>query len=170
MHWPDGARHPLSSGNFHIVVFAHPCCPCTRATLQKLDESLTRIPRATSVSVVFVTAGLNAVEALSSPSVAYARRLPGVDVRFDETGEEARRFRATTSGEVFAFDRQGRCLFHGGVTTGRGHLGDSAGQRELERLASGVARETCIAPVFGCALPAAGPGCIGQECTLIENN
>lgn len=153
--WPDAAWPTAPSASFQIVVFAHPFCPCTRATLQKLDESLTRLPDETRISVIFVTAGLKPAEVAGSSTVEFARRLPGVEVRFDETGDWAERFHARVSGEVFAFDRQGRRRFHGGVTTGRGHLGDAAGQELLERLALGVTEESSTAPVFGCALPRA---------------
>lgn len=153
--WPD-ASLPASSDRYQIVIFAHPCCPCTRATLNKFDESLTRLPSNTSIQVIFTTVGLIPSAVAESPTVAFARQLKGVDVQFDETGDIARRFHATVSGEVFAFDRQGRRLFHGGVTAGRGHQGDSVGQQQLERLVCGESREAYSAPVFGCTLAIGG--------------
>ena len=151
--WPVMTTSLPASKTFRIVLFAHPCCPCTRATLEELNESLTRLPKDTSVSIVFVTAGLAESDVAGSPNVALARQLSGVQVRFDCTGEEARRLNATVSGEVFAFDRAGRLVFQGGLTPGRGHQGESAGQKRLEQLASGLAHEPCTAPVFGCHLP-----------------
>src|SRR5690349_7947044 len=53
--WPAAAT-PAPAG-YRIVVFAHPHCPCTRATLNKFDESLTRLPRGTFIRFVFATAG-----------------------------------------------------------------------------------------------------------------
>src|SRR5262245_36753101 len=109
--WPEGDTYGASpcaaKGAFRIVVFAHPGCPCTRATLHKVDESLTRLPRTACVSVIFVTPGLKRTDICGSDTLAFARRLPGVEVRLDDTGAEARRFGATVSGEVFAFDGRG---------------------------------------------------------------
>jgi hypothetical protein len=150
----DG-RQLFEPGRFRIVFFAHPLCPCTRASLCELDESLARLPDDTSASVVFVTAGLHESDVERSPIVNQARRIPGVEVRFDETGREAKRYHASISGEVFGVDRSGRVLFHGGLTPGRGHQGDSGGQRLLERIARGNFHDSpCRAPVFGCPLPA----------------
>lgn len=171
-HWPTGAVSAPSSANFRIVVFAHPCCPCTHATLHKLDESLTRLPGDTSIRVVFVTSGLNPADISGSPGVAFARRLPGVELQFDQTGEISRRFHATVSGEVFAFDRTGRLMFHGGLTAGRGHLGDSVGQQQLESLLRGAARKPFKAPVFGCSLPggALTPGMLDARAAVSQSS
>lgn len=165
--WPEAATPAPATAEYRIVVFAHPHCPCTRATLHKFDESLTRLPRETFLRFVFATAGLSPAAVAGSSNVASARRLPGVDVRFDHSGAETRRFGATVSGEVFVFDHAGRRVFHGGVTSGRGHEGDSAAQQELEGLVRGTARTSYTAPVFGCRLPLGDlrPG----DCEVFEN-
>lgn len=150
--WPQTGIEVSTLGH-RIVVFAHPLCPCTQATLDTIDELLTRLPQTASVHVVFCTAGLDAQAIAHSRSLAFARRLPGVVVCCDETGEEARRFGATISGEVFAFDPDGRRVFHGGITPGRGHRGTSAGRDQLEHLLAGRHHEPCTSSVFGCALP-----------------
>jgi hypothetical protein len=174
--WPDetcvlkSADSEVAAGKFRIVVFAHPFCPCTRATLHKFDESLTRLPGNSAVSVVFVTAGLQMADVTGSDNVAYARRLPGVEVRFDHTGDESRRFGASVSGEVFAFNCRGCRVFHGGVTSGRGHEDASVGQQQLERLAGGFAEEAYTGPVFGCALPAGGLSHCERACRASEKN
>jgi hypothetical protein len=151
--WPESKLSMPSTADYRIVIFAHPYCPCTRATLNKLDESLTRLPGNTAVCVIFATVGLDLKKVADSPTVSFARQLKGVDVRMDDSGDEVRRFRATVSGEVFAFDRQGQRIFHGGITAGRGHHGDSVGQQQLERLVCGLSHEVCEAPIFGCKLP-----------------
>lgn len=151
-NWPDADRNPTSAA-YTVVVFAHPLCPCTRATLNKLHESITRFPDDRRIEVIFATAGLDSADVADSFNVRTARRLEGVEVRFDETGEIVRRFGATVSGEVFAFDREGRRVFHGGITTGRGHEGDSTSQREFERRICGRASDAFSAPVYGCLLP-----------------
>jgi hypothetical protein len=164
--WPAGAFAADPSAGFRVVLFAHPCCPCTRATLNKLDESLPRIPGGTSIHVIFVTAGLSPADLSGSTLVDMARGLPGVDVRLDDTGDEARRFGAKISGEVLVFDRQGRRVFHGGLTSARGHDGESAAQQQLERTLRGQSYDSYTAPVYGCALPAGGRAAAGPQSKL----
>jgi hypothetical protein len=142
-----------SSEKYRVIVFAHPFCPCTRATLNKLDESLTRFPAGVSIRVIFSTFGLPVSAVSSSAIVAQARRLKGVEVESDNSGTKASEFNAKVSGEVFAFNRQGSCVFHGGLTSGRGHQGESIGQRELELRVCENVNEPYIGPVFGCTLP-----------------
>jgi len=144
---------PGDAAGFHILLFAHPFCPCTRATLSELEESVARLPADVSVNVVFVTRGLTQPEVEASSIVGQARGMSRVNVHFDTTGLEAQRFGATVSGEVFALDAAGRVVFHGGLTPARGHQGDSAGQTALEQLARGMTPTTTTAPTFGCRLP-----------------
>src|SRR5262249_43381383 len=62
-----------SIGQFRIVLFAHPLCPCTRASLCELEESLARLPPDVAVSIVFVTAGLLPAEVAQSSTIPQAR-------------------------------------------------------------------------------------------------
>ena len=150
--WPQ-SNLAVSTDGYRIIVFAHPFCPCTQATLDQLDESLTRLPANTSVHVVFSTAGLPPEQIDRSRSLRFARQIKGVAVHRDDTGEETQKFGATISGEVVAFDPSGRRVFHGGITAGRGHRGASTGQDQMESLILGRCRTPCSAPVFGCSLP-----------------
>jgi hypothetical protein len=143
----------VDASRIQLLLFAHPFCPCTRATLSELEESLARLPADVSVRVVFVTCGFEAAEVEASSIVNQARSLSRGIVQFDTTGREARRFGATTSGEVFAVNAEGQVLFHGGLTPARGHQGDAAGQTSLELLAQGIPSAISTAPVFGCRLP-----------------
>jgi hypothetical protein len=156
--WPLDAPslHPALlkvPGHAEVVVFAHPFCPCTRATLQELDESLTRLPSTTAVTVVFVTAGLPAAAVADSDTIRLARQIPRVAVRLDDTGELVRQFGASISGEVFAFNSHGRRIYRGGLTPARGHQGDAAGQEQFEQLVNQNSDTACEAPVYGCPLP-----------------
>lgn len=162
--WPGGVSLGPSATGFRIVVFVHPLCPCTQATLQELDETLVRIPNDVSVVAVPVTCGLSPTDMASSRIIARLQRIPRVTIHPDPDGELRRRFGARVSGEVFAFAGD-RCVYHGGLTPGRGHQGDFAGQRRLEGLAAATGRlrgrpteACCEAPVFGCRLP-------GDDCS-----
>ncbi len=82
----------------------------------------------------------------------YGRRLSAT-VHFDGEGDERRRFRAFTSGQVLVYDVAGRLVFDGGLTAARGHAGPNPGQAALFELLTDkrtVARKAW--PVFGCPL------------------
>jgi hypothetical protein len=81
-----------------------------------------------------------------------AAAIPGVKVRVDVDGVEARRFGAETSGHTLLFDRDGSLLFSGGITEFRGHAGDNIGERAIESLVNGQAPARTTTFVFGCAL------------------
>ncbi len=63
-----------------------------------------------------------------------AATIPDVTVVRDDSGLEARRFGAATSGQTLLYDAGGALLFSGGITGARGHAGDNAGQSELVSL------------------------------------
>ena len=133
-------------------MFAHPGCPCTRASLTNLAELVERSPGRFDLTVVFVTQGLSPNVVAQASVIQTAREMRTARVCFDDGGE-ARVFGASVSGEVFAFDARGNTVFHGGLTAARGHVGDSDGLRQLERALVSSPRSIIEAPVFGCRLP-----------------
>jgi hypothetical protein len=70
----------------------------------------------------------------------------------DDDGVEAARFQALTSGATALYDPQGRLLFSGGITSARGHEGDSFGIRRISSLLRTGKADRADAPVFGCSL------------------
>jgi hypothetical protein len=81
-----------------------------------------------------------------------AEAIPGVTVRADEAGAEARSFQVTTSGRVVLYDVDGKLLFSGGITSSRGHYGDNAGRSAVTQLLHHEVANTPETPVFGCSL------------------
>ncbi|HTI51110.1 MAG TPA: hypothetical protein VL475_09165 [Planctomycetaceae bacterium] len=152
--WPHETAFAPSSG-FRIVMFVHPLCPCSDASIRELENSLARMPAKVSVTVIAVTAGLTAEDLESSGLIAELSAMPRIGLYVDATGAERKRFGAAVSGEVVAFDANGRRVYHGGLTPGRGHQGESVGQGQLEALARGESAAPCESPVFGCLLPGA---------------
>lgn len=138
-----------------LLLFAHPQCSCTRATIGNLAAVLARGNAAAGIRTVVVFfephphAGFGWEQ---SDLVSSARRLPNVSVIFDAGGELARRFGAETSGQVLLYDAAGQLLFSGGVTDERGHYGDSVGGDAITEIASGEAPQIRTTPVYGCSL------------------
>ena len=80
-----------------------------------------------------------------------ARNLPGAEVRLDRDGVESRRFGAETSGAVRVYSPDGRLVFSGGLTSARGHEGDSEGTIAIAALLAGTS-SAASSPTFGCPL------------------
>lgn len=131
---------------------AHPKCPCTRASLDELAAILTRSPKPVTCYVLFwrppELPGAWARTSLWDK----ASEIPGVMPVDDVGGREALRFGATTSGQVFLFDRAGALRFSGGLTSARGAVGDSAGATSLSRYLQTGTLPFSRTPVFGCPL------------------
>ena len=146
-------------GSKTLLLFAHPQCPCTRATVGNLATILAQ-GNAASVKttvVLFEPSSHVAAGWEQSDLVRSAAKLPYASVVFDPGGALARRFGAETSGQVMLYDAGGRLLFSGGVTDERGHAGDSIGGDALSAIISGDAPKMRSTPVYGCALlPASG--------------
>jgi hypothetical protein len=82
---------------------------------------------------------------------AQAAGLPGTLV-VDDTGVEAKRFGAETSGAVVLYGAAGKLAFSGGLTSVRGHEGNSFGQERIVALVTIGGADRADSPVFGCSL------------------
>ncbi|MBT6157511.1 MAG: hypothetical protein HOL01_10035 [Planctomycetaceae bacterium] len=95
-----------------------------------------------------------------------AEAIPDVKVFSDEDGNEAKRFRATTSGYSLLYNPSGELLFSGGITGSRGHSGDNAGRTAIESLVMNGVADQEQTFVFGCPLLGRDDACTkeGQLC------
>jgi hypothetical protein len=91
--------------------------------------------------------------------------IPQVTAVRDDHGLEARRFGAATSGQTVLYDAAGRLLFSGGITSARGHAGDSAGRTAILALLHREMPERTTSAVFGCSLFDSNPLWETQEMT-----
>ena len=151
-HWPADIGITLDSSRATLLIFAHPKCPCTRASIGELNRLLTHCRGEVSPHIMFFTPE-NATPDWTQTSLwQSAQAIPGVIVESDPGGKLAKRFGAETSGYVVLYDAQGELLFHGGITAERGHAGDNAGESAIVALLSAHKPSTQNTPVFGCAL------------------
>ncbi len=135
-----------------LVMFAHPHCPCSRASLHELERLMAVAPDACPVLVLFVIPKGVSPGWERTTLWEEAAAIPGVHVEVDVGGEEARRLGVRTSGHVVLCDASGEVRFSGGITSARGHEGDSPAKRALLSLLSGHPAGMRQAPVFGCPL------------------
>ena len=150
--WPAESRIDRVPGLPTLVMLVHPQCPCTRASVGELAMLMAHFQGKVSANILFAKpagapddwekGGLwNAVSAI-----------PGVHVQCDAAGLEAKRFGVETSGQVILFDREGRLLFRGGITSARGHAGANAGSEAIDAFLNGVQPAVAQTSVFGCSL------------------
>jgi hypothetical protein len=135
-----------------LLMFVHPKCPCSRASLSELAETVAQTNGAATVEIVFVVPDGAGPDWQETSLWEMASGIPGAMLVSDEGGRLAKQLGAETSGYVVLYDSNGRLCFRGGITRSRGHLGDNAGRRALCDMLSGQAPSQASSPVFGCPL------------------
>lgn len=152
--WPAKTTIPLSKTGPSLIMFAHPKCPCTRASVAELGKILsTSKTPGLQACIVFFTPKANDKSWIDTDVFARASSLPGVKVLIDEAGKETARFGAVTSGDVRLYDAKGELRFSGGITTQRGHAGENSSAAKLqELLKSNPGEGLAKTPVFGCEI------------------
>lgn len=155
--WPQASHIVRDTTKPNLILFAHPRCPCTEATIGELEILMNDRPGKLSAQVWFIKPKGVATDWDETSLVRKASAIPGVTVHLDEEMAESLRFGAGTSGLTLLYAPDGHLLFHGGITLSRGHAGDNPGRTaimaEVDEKASGEVHT----PVFGC--PLFGHGC-----------
>ena len=151
-HWPVQSKIPHPQGQPSLIMFAHPHCPCTQASIGELSMLMTHCQNRVKAHVVFFRPRGSGADWLNTDLWRSAEAIPGVSVQADEDGDEAAHFHVTTSGHVVLYDVYGKLLFSGGITSSRGHSGDNAGRSDLMQLLHHELTAETEAPVFGCSL------------------
>jgi hypothetical protein len=134
-----------------LMLFLHPKCPCSRATVEELDRLHAATAGRFDVNVFFVGPAIAKSSWTESKLVARARTIPGAEIVYDAGGKLAKQYGALTSGQTFVFDTSGKRVFQGGLTASRGHEGDNPGRASLEQYVATGKIAATQTPVFGCA-------------------
>jgi len=150
--WPKESGIPHKDRTPTLVMFAHPHCPCTRASLGELERLLAQVPAQLNVHVVFLKPAGTPSDWDKADLWQKAASIPGVTVHRDDREIEARRFKAETSGQTLLYDAAGNLQFEGGITWARGHAGDNSGRTAILQLLREEPSNQVKTPVFGCSL------------------
>jgi hypothetical protein len=150
--FPRNSAVQLVSDNPTLVLFAHPRCPCTEASLHELVGLLAETQNRVSVTVVFtipdgVPAGWEQGDLWNR-----ATNIPDISVIRDPGGQEAHRFDVQGSGHTLLYAPSGRLLFSGGITASRGHEGGNVGRSAIVSFILNGHAPVSHTPVFGCLL------------------
>lgn len=149
---------PLESGlgrdpeRYTLLMFLHPGCSCSLASLGELEMLLARSGGQVSTQIIFLHGHQLETGRTESALREAAGRLPGVRIWEDTTGQVAQAFGAGVSGDTLVFDPSGALRFHGGITAARAHSGNNAGRQAITTLAAGGQPGVVATPVFGCSL------------------
>jgi hypothetical protein len=150
--FPRSSAVRLVSDKLTLVFFAHPHCPCTRASLHELEGLLAETQNRVSVTVLFSIPDGVPADWEQGDLWNSATSLSGVRVIKDQGGAEAHRFDVEGSGHVLLYAPSGKLLFSGGVTASRGHEGDNAGRSAIMSFILDGHSSVSHTPVFGCSL------------------
>jgi hypothetical protein len=135
-----------------LIMFAHPQCPCSRASIEELNRLLARSHGNVAAQVWFFKPAGFPADWTRSDLWRSAAAIPGVTVHDDPDGAQARLFGAETSGYVLLYDPRGQLRFKGGITGSRGHAGDNDGEDAIVSLLAGQQVNLKQTPVYGCSL------------------
>lgn len=152
--WPSASHLVLNPNKPTLIMFAHPHCPCTRASLLELDQLLADCQGQLDAQVWFVKPPGTEENWTNTDLWSKAAAIPGVTAHCDVDGIEAQRFQAETSGQTLLYNPAGKLLFRGGITIARGHAGDNPGLDGVEGLLKNNLTNLVQTPVFGCELAA----------------
>lgn len=155
--WPVNASVKRENGRATLVMFAHPQCSCTAATLGELAIIMAHEQGRLDANVFFFLPASESSAWARSDLWRTAAAIPGVRVFEDRQAAVAQSFGTFTSGQTLLYDAQGRLRFKGGITAFRGHSGDNAGRSAITALLQNDASGQPISPVvttpvLGCSL------------------
>ncbi|MBK7993174.1 MAG: hypothetical protein IPK14_07025 [Blastocatellia bacterium] len=150
--WPGDNNVLLSKDKYTLILFSHPKCPCTRATLEELARLMTQCQSRLKAYALFSKPKNSSLDWEQTDIWETAKLIPDLEVKIDLEGQTAEKFNASTSGQVVVYDPQGKLLFSGGITSARGHAGDNIGRSSIVALVNTGVLPQIITPVFGCTL------------------
>jgi len=148
--WPATAKLSQPDSPYTLLVVIHPLCSCSRASIGELSKIMARFPDTLRAEVLFVTPKHAGSEWSENEHWLAATAIPGVHAIHDIDGKTASAFHVQTSGYTLLYDRSGKLLFSGGITSARGHSGDNAGSQAIIDIVSGGTPSTQTTHAFGC--------------------
>jgi hypothetical protein len=154
--WPTTAAIKHGRGHASLVMFAHPQCECTRASLGELAVLMAQANGQLDADVFFYLPTGEESAWAKTELWRTASAIPGVRTFEDRDADMAKRFGVFTSGQALLYSSDGLLLFSGGITAFRGHSGDNAGRSAITALVRGELPPGSRLPVhtrvFGCSL------------------
>ncbi|MGI9471426.1 MAG: hypothetical protein ACR2NZ_07845 [Rubripirellula sp.] len=177
--WPSESSETYDSNRPTLILFAHPKCPCTRATIDELAWIMTRCRGRVTCRVLFMQPEAESEAWTQTATWTAAAQISDVEVSVDHANHEATAFGAETSGHAMLYDPSGRLLFEGGITPSRGHRGDNLGCTRIVKLVRNWATAVAATEpaelvqstdVFGCPLSNSSSAIMVEEGVMNEES
>lgn len=150
--WPNNDVLHRTPERSCFVLFIHPHCPCTRASIRQLERALALAPQSVDVwGIVYEPLGVPTTWTTTG-LVDLVRSLPGARITIDRDGVLTKRFGVRTSGHLLAYDRHGELVFEGGLVPARGHEGLSEGFEAICKMVRGERPGVRRTPSYGCTI------------------
>jgi hypothetical protein len=151
--WPEESPIPLDPARPTLLIFLHPRCPCSRASVDELTEIAARSgDRFAAHAILYRPEGPSKEWDRAEAATIDEATIPGLQRWSDPGGRLSKRFGVETSGHILLYDPAGRLLFGGGITPSRGHRGENLGLEALAARVEGMGDGTGRSPIFGCPL------------------
>jgi hypothetical protein len=145
--WPSSSKLSRPKHD-HIVMFIHPGCSCSKASVSELSRLMSKASDLTVQVVVMKSAKLEKLFD-KNPLIEAVKKIPRTKIIYDQDGIEANLFHAETSGLTNLYNKKAELVFTGGLTMARGHEGGSEGKDAiLSYLQGQQAKKSSL--VFGC--------------------
>lgn len=150
--FPSGSLVALARNKPTLLVFLHPQCPCSRATIRELEKLLAQTQQKVAVTILFTIPKGTPANWEKGDLWNWAQALSGARVVRDEDGIATRKFGVVGSGHALLYDTSGHLLFSGGITASRGEEGDNAGETAIADFVLHGHADITHTPVYGCSL------------------
>jgi hypothetical protein len=150
--WPAASKLARFPQRPSLVMFVHPACGCSKASLAELCLLMEHCKGRVTTHVLILCQSGQPTNAAQGGVWREAAAIPGACVEQDWNGSEARLFRTETSGEVILYGMDGRLRFQGGLTSSCSQAGDNPGRAALQALIDHQPSKLTQTPVFGCRL------------------
>ena len=153
-HIPTSIFGAFRTSRPTLLIFLHPQCPCSRATIAELARITADNPGLAEFRVFFYQPSGQPREWAAMGLWHTAMENPDVKVSAISV-EQLKEFDAVTSGQALLYDAKGDLVFSGGITPGRGHEGDNAGRESIDSYLKTGKTTVSETLVFGCSLSTA---------------
>ena len=150
--WPQAAKLVTPAKQPVLLMFLHPYCPCSRASLTELTKLISAEPGKALVRILIFDSPEFKQPANESDLWRQALTIPHAMVDRDLDGVLSRQFGAHASGTVILYDGTGQLQYSGGITAGRGHSGDNPGLQAITAALHGQPVIRRDYPVYGCPI------------------
>ncbi len=150
--WPSHSQITLSKTAPTLIMFAHPHCACTRASIAELGKLVVHCKIKPKSYVLFLSPTSMPSDWEKTDLWHAANSVPGATVLSDINGVEAQKFNSYTSGQTIIYNTKGKLIFSGGITGARGQEGDNLGLNSAILSLQENSSKNQTASVFGCSL------------------